>query len=81
MLHDASLLPLIALIIFEEKRRRDFKIETVEKTEREGESKGEIFKKKVEHVASSLKHKSMELSADRTEEETNLWFLWFHQHD
>lgn len=39
-------------------------------------------KRKVEtgqNVASLWK--SMELSADRTEEEKNLWFLWFHQHD
>lgn len=32
-------------------------------------------------IKQNRKYKSMELSADRTEEETNLWFLWFHQHD
>lgn len=43
-------------------------------------------KKKIENrtkcgIVEKRKHKSMELSADRTEEEKNLWFLWFHQHD
>ena len=32
-------------------------------------------------VIEKREHKSMELSADRAEEDKNLWFLWFHQHD
>lgn len=32
-------------------------------------------------IIKKTEHKRTELSADRTEEDKNLWFLWFHQHD
>lgn len=54
-------------------------------TERELNEERERTKSKKEGkcgiVIKKRSYRSMELSADRTEEKKNLWFLWFHQHD
>lgn len=49
--------------------------------EREREKETAEKRRKCGIINKKRKHRSMELSADRTEEEKNLWFLWFHQHD
>lgn len=55
--------------------------ETGRKKRKRGEKRRK--QRKGQNVALSLsrEQKHMKLSADRTEEDKNLWFLWFHQHD
>lgn len=78
-LHKVCLFTFFAL--FEDKRPSGAKRETW-KCEKEKVRIRETRKCRIcGIIKQNRKYKSMELSADRTEEETNLWFLWFHQHD
>lgn len=66
------------ILFFEERRQCKAKREGGKRQSVDGR---EIDKGSKCGIIEKREHKSTELSADHTEEDKNLWFLWFHQHD